>query len=133
MALLANVEDVQTITGISVKTAAISQAQAVIDLVSGRSIDDPTSFGTRDRNYLKMAVAYQAAWMDSHPEVFSTMDVQSIGQADLQVRFREDREAHLIAPLAQAALRRVSWRRSRSVSARSVFSPKVTENWVPLR
>lgn len=133
MALLANVEEVQNLTGVTVKTDQIRQAQGIIDLVSGRSLDDVTRLSSRDQAYLKSAVIYQAAWMDSHPEVVSTMDVSSISQPDLNVRFRDDREAHLLAPLAQVALRRVSWRRSKSVSARSVFANQQTERWVPMR
>lgn len=133
MALLANVEDVQNLTGISVKTDAIKQASAVIEMFVGRPLDTDR-LGTADQGFLKSAVIYQAAWMDSHPEVFSTMNVASINQPDLGVRFRDDPDAHLIAPLARVALRRVSWRRSRSVSARSVFANRDnTEKWVPMR
>lgn len=139
MALIATVEDVQTNTGVSVASETIRRAQAIIDLVCGRELDNTevmTGLSLRDRNRLKLAVAYQAAWMDSHPEVFSTMNVESVNQDDLAVRFRDDPEAQLLSPLAKMALSRVSWRKRGmgSVSVNSVFQGRnYVENWKPIR
>jgi len=139
MALIATVEDVQSNTGVSVGSETIRRAQTIIDLVCGRDLGDAKiaeQVGARDLGRLKLAVAYQAAWMDSHPEVFSTMDVSEINQDDLDVKFRGDSEAQLIAPLAKMALKRVSWRKRgmASVSVNSVFQGRrYVENWRPIR
>lgn len=139
MALLATVRDVQDNTGVSVASETIRRAQAIIDLVCGRDLNDTKvtdGLGTRDKNRLKMAVVYQSAWMDAHPEVFSTMDVTSIDQDDLAVEFRDNSEAQLIAPLAKMALTRVSWRKRgmASVSVNSVFQRRqYVEDWRPIR
>ena len=139
MALLANSQDVQANTGVSVSTDTIKRAQAIIDLICGRDLNDSSvvsGLSMRDQSRLKLAVAYQAAWMDAHPEVFSTMDVESIDQDDLNVKFRANSEAQLLAPLAKMALSRVSWRNRgmASVSVRSVFQNRtVVENWKPIR
>lgn len=138
MALIANTSDVSNRTGVSVSSETIRRAQAIINLACGCDIDNESvvgQLGARDHSRLILAVVYQAAWMDSHPEVFSTMDVAQIDQDDLNVTFREDPEAQLIAPLAQMAMSRLSWRKSgmASVSVRSAFQTRtVYENWKPI-
>ena len=139
MALITTIEDVQRTTGVSVAADVLRRAQTVIDLLCGRELDDPKlneRVNTRDLGRLKLAVAYQAAWMDAHPEVFSTMDVASIDQDDLNVKFRDDSEAQLVAPLAKMALSRVSWRKRgmASISVNSAFQQRhYVEDWRPIR
>lgn len=134
MANIVTVQEVLGTTNVSVSKDAVTRAQTIIDMICGRSLDDITGFGARDQSRLKLAVCYQAAWMDTHPEVFSTMDVDQVSQEDLSVHFREDREAHLIAPLARACITRLSWRGGMtSVGVQSVFrTVPYRENWVPI-
>lgn len=139
MALLATTKEVQDNTGVSVSSETIRRAQTIIDLICGRDLNDPKvveGLGARDQSRLKTAVAYQAAWMDAHPEVFTTMDVESIDQDDLAVEFRASSEAQLVSPLAKMALSRVSWRKRgmASVSVNSVFQQRqYREDWRPIR
>jgi len=139
MALITTIEEVQRVSGVSVSADILRRAQTVIDLICGRELDDAKlneRVNTRDLGRLKLAVAYQAAWMDAHPEVFSTMDVASIDQDDLNVKFRDNPEAQLLAPLAKMALSRVSWRNRgmASVSVNSAFQGRnYIEDWRPIR
>jgi hypothetical protein len=137
MANVATVEDVSTFTGVSVDRKLIAQAQTMIELFSGKNLADLAKMQPRDQRHVKLAVAYQAVWMDAHPEVFTTMDVQAVNQDDLVVRFRDDSEAHLIAPLAKAALKRLSWKKrgAASISLTSTLGKGegYREHWKPLR
>lgn len=123
---MATVDEVTSLTGMNIGEADIAIAQSIVELTCGRAEAD---LKPRDQRWMKMAVAYQAAWMASHPEVFSTMDVSSMSQTDMSVVFRNDREAVYLAPLARKALRRVSWRGTRSIQVGSDFqSGKVDDH-----
>lgn len=111
-------EEVVNLTGVNVGEADIARAQALIELVAGRTVEE---VGTRDAKWLNLAMVYQAAWMDSHPEVFSSMDVASISQLDLSISFRDESEAQYLSPLARRALRRCSWKGTRSIPVNSHF------------
>lgn len=68
-----------------------------------REIDD------RDRYFLRLATAYQVAFMHDNPDMFSRADVTDASQDGESASFRNP-DAHLLAPLARKALRRLSWR-----------------------
>lgn len=118
---LTTVADVSTYTGVTVDSSAVAQAQFIIELFSNRTEAASGSFTDRDSYWMKMAVAYQAAYMDSHPEVFNLMDVNSINQGDLSVNFKKDASFAIVAPLARMALARTSWSRTRSIRVNSDF------------
>ncbi len=59
---------------------------------------------------LKNAVAFQAVWLDSHPDVLDAMDVSGVSQDGLNAQYATA-NAHLLAPLASRCIERLSWRR----------------------
>lgn len=123
---MASPDEVTNLTGLSVGESDVVMAQGIIELFVGRTEAVFATMQSRDRYWLKMAVVYQCAWMQSHPEVFSIMDVAELRQVDLQVSFREgDPHAAVLAPLARKALRRVSWKGTRTIEVTSAFQAAV--------
>lgn len=115
--------DVMNLTGTQVSDQQCAQAQFVIDLVTNRTIAVSGQLRPRDLGWLRYAVAYQAAWITAHPEIFTVQDVQSISQDGLSVTWRSTSgvEVRYLSPLACRALSRVSWMRSRSIAINSDF------------
>lgn len=113
--------DVLSLTGVTV-TDPPTQANAIVELHAGRTyntVDTPLQVGTRDIEWMKRAVAYQAAWMASQPDMYSRMELTGAPTARGSVPLHES--ALTLAPLARRALKRVSWLKSRSVHVKSPF------------
>jgi uncharacterized iron-regulated membrane protein len=105
------------LTGVTVSTSVLAQAQGVIELFSGMTEDNTTELAGANARMLRVAVAYQAAWMTSQIDVTSRTDVAQFEQDG--ARFTAGgADALILAPLARRALDRLSWLRRRS--ARSV-------------
>lgn len=136
MANITDVEHVKDVTGTPVSSDDIRRAQTLIEIQCGRVLDDGSTLSARDRHFCQLAVAYQAAFMQAKPDVFTQMDVASISQVGLAVAFREERSSIFLAPLAAASLRRCRWQGSRSIRMNSVFQGRVDveadQNWSPL-
>lgn len=115
----AQTADVETFTGFAVTDAQVMQAQAVIDMFSARTHLSAARIGARDLYWLKLAVAYQAAWMTAQPDVFSRLDFSTMTMENRAVALQGD--TLRVAPLASKALKRLSWLRSRSLHIRSPF------------
>lgn len=123
----ATVGDVASLTGVSVDTTTLSQANAVIELHSGRiyslsGVSDPngvTNTGARDIEWMRRACAYQAAWMAAQFDMFTRLDLNAVNQEGRAVGLKD--YTLVLAPLAKRALDRVSWRKSRSLHVRSPF------------
>lgn len=140
----AQADDVLTLTGETVTDAQVLRAQAIIDMFTARTYDALPRIGTRDLYWLKLAVAYQAAWMLSQPDLYSRLDFATISAGSRPVQLKED--TLRIAPFASRALKRVSWLRSRALHVRSPFTDGLTpissdpdsagndfyEQWTPL-
>lgn len=120
----AQADDVLTYTGETVTDAQVMRAQAIIDMFAARTYDALPRIGTRDLYWLKLATAYQAAWMLSQPDLYSRLDFATISAGSRPVELKED--TLRIAPLAAKALKRVSWLRSRSLHVRSPFTDGLT-------
>lgn len=116
----ASVPEVEEITGTTVTDAQLARAQTMIELRVGRTAAVTSSLRTSALRWLKLAVAYQAAWMSAQPDLFTRTEVEQVGQDGVNVRFR-DRDAQLLAPLARRALKRLGWKGTRSVHVDSVF------------
>lgn len=108
-------EQVAEITGATVtpdlRTRAALTIGTMVGLIEGVQRPD---ISDRDKHYLKLATAYQAAWMKNHPDLFDREDVTSAGQDGESVSFRNV-DSHVLAPLARKAIRRLSWRGKRMV------------------
>lgn len=102
-----------TLTGASVTTAQLAQAQGVVELFAGITEDNTADLGANLR-LLRAAVAYQAVWMAAQIDVATRTDVQSIQQDGTNVT-PGHADALILAPLAKRCLDRLSWRGPRSV------------------
>jgi hypothetical protein len=128
--MYASVEDVKSITGVSVDATAVKRAQTVIEAYTGKPEADVLH--TNDQHRLQIATAYQAAYADSHPELFNMMDVSSFNQGDLGMSFKDDETNALVAPMARMALKGLSWFRPRSITPRTVSGTTIDHDWTPL-
>lgn len=129
-------EDVERLTRATVDAETIDVAAGIIELVAGRSTEVWSKLRPGDQRILKQATAYQAAWIASHPEAFTAMDVSYFQQLDQRVDLRGPDSLYL-APLAKRALKRLSWRGIRSVPLSTDFTrrPELGDHegyWSPL-
>lgn len=115
----ASVSDVNVVTGVTVTEAQLAQAQSVIELMTGRTADASSLMKARDLHWLKMAVAYEAAWLPDKPDLLTQTDVTSYNQDGATANLKAD--AQILAPLARRAMKRLSWRGNRSVHTPSSF------------
>jgi hypothetical protein len=104
-----------TYTGIEVTDAEIAQAQAIVELFA--DVTEDATLSTKNSRLLKMAVAYQAAWITEHPDLFTHVDVSTMLQDGLQFVSGHE-NAFVLAPFARRAINRLSWRRNRSIKVR---------------
>lgn len=104
-------EDVHDVTGREASPASLATAQVMIELFAGTTeiASDNGDISSRNLRLLKQAVAFQAVWLDAHPDVLDAMDVEGVSQDGLSAQYA-DANAHLLAPLATRCLRRLSWK-----------------------
>ncbi|MGW8679656.1 hypothetical protein ACWGNN_01060 [Streptomyces sp. NPDC055817] len=112
-------QQVIDITGAAVTDAQLGQAQASIEMFSNRIYPDTERIRLRDLYWLRMAVAYQAAWEAGQFDLATRMDANQV-QQDGIVATLDDR-AMSLGPRAKQALQRCSWMRSRTLHVRSPF------------
>lgn len=107
-------EQVTELTGITVTEADIIRATATLEVNVGLIQGvERVNIHDRDLYFLRLAVSYQAGWMSDHPDLFVREDVLSASQDGESATFRNV-DAHVLAPLARKALRRLSWRGARA-------------------
>lgn len=116
--------DVVALTGSPANEELLAMAQAHIELAIGRTEALSTAeMSVRDLEWLRRAVAYQAAWLVGQADINTRLDVSQLAQDGMQATFKED--SLILAPLAKLALGRLSWRgRGRSISVQP-FNPTV--------
>jgi hypothetical protein len=105
-------DDVVTITGREATQEALAVAQVIVEIFSGTTelASDDGLIATRNLRMLRNAVAFQAVWLDTHPDVLDAMDVSGVSQDGLNAQYATA-NAHLLAPMADRCLNRLSWRR----------------------
>jgi hypothetical protein len=113
MTAWATLEDVVDVTGRSATPENLALARSMIATFTGTSetASDNGLISGRNLNGLMKAVCFQAVWLDSHPDVLDTMDVQGVSQDGLNAQYASA-NAHLLAPMAQREIRRLSWMRA---------------------
>lgn len=104
-----------TYTGIEVTTAEINQAQFIVELFA--DVTEDAAISTKNLRLLKMAVAYQAAYITDTPDLFTHVDVTTMLQDGLQFT-RFGANGTILAPLAKRAIDRLSWRRNTNLRIR---------------
>lgn len=105
-------EDVVAITGREATQESLAAAQVIVEIFSGTTelASDDELIASRNLRHLKTAVAFQAVWLDAHPDVLEAMDVEGVSQDGLNATYA-NANAHLLAPLANRCIARLSWRR----------------------
>lgn len=105
------------ITGSAPSAEILALAHGDIELAVGRT-QEATWIAARDLRWLKRAVAYQAAWLPSQPDHLTrSQTTGSVIQDGAHVEVT--RAGQKLAPLAISALKKLSWRGSRSVTVES--------------
>lgn len=119
----ASVQDVKTATGVDVDAVTVTRAQYAIDVACGRTFADAPRVSPRDRGWLRLATAYQAAWLTAQPDMWERMDLVETGGS--AAAMSGTATWLTVAPMARRALQRVSWLRSRSLRVRSAFQDDI--------
>lgn len=108
----ATVGETLTYTKITVDQADIESAQFMVEIFA--DVTEDATISSKNLRLLKMAVAYQAAWISDHPDIFTHVDVSTMLQDGVQFT-NAHANAGLLAPMAKRAIDRLSWRRNRSI------------------
>lgn len=116
MANWATATDVAQLTGKVVQDSDVMMAQSVIEVTSGGRISamDTTSLSARNLDWLRRAVAYQAAFMVEFPDYFTRMDMMEMSQDGASATARTP-DTFVLAPLAVRCMKRFSWRGMRTI------------------
>jgi len=106
----ATAADVKTITGVTVTADDVTRAQFIVELFAGTTTatSDNGLLSTWNLRMLKWAVAFQAAWMKSKPDIYTNVDMDGVSQDGVSGTYGNE-NANLLAPLALRCLRRLSW------------------------
>jgi hypothetical protein len=115
----ADADTALAVTGVEVTDQQLLQAQADIEILTGRIWDDTARIRPRDLYWLGRAVAFQAVWAAGQPGLETRMDITSSTQDGVSANLTGD--AVILGPKAARAINRLSWRRSRTIHVRSPF------------
>lgn len=105
-------QDVFDITRKEVSAETIPVAQEIVALEAAINVETDLDNGvvsSANVSLLRRAVAWQAVWLEAHPDALETMDVQGVSQDGLSAQYASE-SAHFLAPLATRCIRRLSWR-----------------------
>lgn len=124
--MYATVIRVKALTDVNVDEGLIRQAQAIVEVVSGRP--ESTVTNLTDRAWLEYAVCWQAAYMTSNTHVFEQANVKRVEQDRSMVEFGD--ELYAVSPLVIHAVKKCSWNRSRSFGTKGfTFKTKRMPSW----
>lgn len=118
----ASIQDVIDATGVTVDAPGLAIATTIIEAKTGLIQSTGRVYlSRRDYYWMKLAVAYQAAWMPSQPDYFDRLDVSLIQQEKNRADFKAD--GLTLAPMAKTAIKRLSWRGTRTLLPRGMREP----------
>lgn len=131
----ATVADVLSVTGKTVTDAQLALAIHSIELVTGliAEVERP-DMTRRDAYWLRQAACFQAAWLAPTPDYLERNDVAS-ASADGQAATGEHADWLVLGPLTRRAIKRLSWRGTRSIRPIPVDERgriRVPSHYVPL-
>jgi hypothetical protein len=114
-------------TNIAVSQDNLDSAQAMIELFADVTevSSDAGNISAKNLRLLKLAVAYQAAWMTSQPDLFTRSDVGLMSQDGISFT-SPHANSSILAPMARRALDRLSWRRNRNQRIRPMRPNNIT-------
>lgn len=128
------VADVALVTGKTVTDVDRNIAAYAVELITGLIESVPrVDVSRRDAYWLRQAVAFQAAWLADTPDYLERNDVEAAAQGGQSVTLKPD--ALVLAPLARRAIKRLSWRGSRTIRPVPVDARgriRLTADYVPL-
>lgn len=126
--MFTTVEQVKSLTGYDVTLEQIAIAQGVLESFLGKTEVEIES--AYDLAIMGRAASYQAAYMaHGTDKVFEQAAIKQIGQADGVVTMDTNMAAPWIAPMAFIAMRKLTFRRSRSVATGPVFDRLPVTSW----
>lgn len=108
----ADLDDVLALAGdIGVTQAQIELAQDMVEVFAGTTEEASTNdlISSTNLRLLSRAVAYQAIFVQAHPDVLTVMDTTSVSQDGLSAEWSHA-NAHLLAPMAWRCIKRLSWK-----------------------
>jgi hypothetical protein len=138
----ASIADIATVTGKTVTAAIRDQAAAAIELHTGAIESVPrVDMSRRDAYWLRQAVCFQAAWLESTPDYLERNDIKTTSQDGASATGGPDWLT--IAPLARKAIKKLSWRGTRTLFTGNSYNRPGTTNalaegqdnrqgWLPL-
>jgi len=106
------------VTGVTPDAATLTLAHSTIRAHVNRSEAAAAAMTVRDLDWLREAVAWQAAWLPYQPGYLARMGAESMSQDGLTVKPNTPADL-LLAPLAQRALKNLSWMGTRSLRTTS--------------
>ncbi len=121
MAEFASVAQVATLTGATVTPTTRLLAAQAVELASGLiedTLDERVDISARDLYFLRLACAYQAAWLNAQPD-YLTRDAASSVAQDGQSATGAHGDWLTLSPLARKATKRLSWRGTRNLATGS--------------
>ena len=101
------------------------------DVIYNQTIDVSGAplIGAKNLRLLKMATAYQAAWITDHPDLFTHVDITSINQDGIFF-VNSNENSSLLAPMARRALKRLSWMRNKNIRVRPGLNRLIDKKYV---
>lgn len=127
------IEEVAKVTGKTVTQDDIDIAAGICGLKVGVFQDEVPNVAGRDGRALRAMVSYEAVFVAENPDLFERLDVSSTSQDGQSASFKPD--ALILAPLAKLAMRRLSWKGTRSTSHEvrdAVTDPDDRLPWEPM-
>jgi len=129
MATWASIPETATYTGITVSQTQLDIAQFMVELFADVVYEQTGNLSVKNARLLKMAVAYQAAWVTDHPDLFTHVDITTMNQDGIFYVQRNE-NAYVLAPMAKRAISRLSWKRNRSIKVRPSTRRIVSKQFV---
>ena len=129
--------EVLAITRATVTDEDIVSAIGVIEMVTGRDLSDPTSYTTPDQRALRYAIAWQAAYIVTHPDLATqatnpgVQTSSTVGDVHATYSVSEDAtRTPWLSPLTRTALNKVSWRGKARTLVLGRLRDRVPSSWV---
>lgn len=143
MALFATIAEITTLTGVTVDATTRGLAAQSIETKTGLiegTLAARTDISDRDLYWLKLACAWQAAWLQAQPDFLTRNDVSAVSVDGQSATGRADWLT--LSPMARTSIKRLSWVGTRSMligspAARLVSDPlgeaaDDREKWRPI-
>ncbi|WP_344951433.1 hypothetical protein [Actinomadura miaoliensis] len=108
--------EAKNITGQEITQEQLDAANAVIEIYVGVTETARHQLRPRDLRLLKKGEAFQAAWQAEQVDYTGRSDIDEVDHDGLRYS-KADPDTFTLAPLAKAAISRLSWRRSRTLQA----------------